>query len=67
LKILYRHGWNSVLGGVKPTYLAQHGHEVMNPKLPDKEFAKAVRMAQEEFDKHQPRRSWVQAGEALSP
>jgi alpha-beta hydrolase superfamily lysophospholipase len=54
MKILFLHGWRSVPGGVKPTFLAQHGHEVINPKLPDDDFAEAVRIAQEEFDKHQP-------------
>jgi hypothetical protein len=34
--------------------LAQHGHEVINPKLPDEDFAEAVRIAQKEFDKHWP-------------
>jgi hypothetical protein len=48
------HGWHSVPGGVKPTYLARHGHEVINPKLHDEDFAAAVKIAQEEFDKHQP-------------
>ena len=52
--ILFLHGWQSVPGGVKPTYLAQHGHEVINPKLPDDDFAEALRTAQAEFDKHQP-------------
>jgi alpha-beta hydrolase superfamily lysophospholipase len=54
VKILFLHGWQSVPGGVKPTYLAQHGHEVINPKLPDEDFEEAVKIAQEEFDKHQP-------------
>jgi hypothetical protein len=54
MKILFLHGWQSVPGGVKPTYLAQHGHNVINSKLPDDDFAEAVRIAQEEFDKHQP-------------
>jgi hypothetical protein len=54
LRILYLHGWQSVPGGVKPSYLARHGHEVINPKLPDDDFAEAVRIAQAEFDKHQP-------------
>jgi hypothetical protein len=54
MKILFLHGWQSVPGGVKPTYLAQHGHEVINPKLPDEDFDEAVRIAQAEFDKHQP-------------
>ncbi len=54
MKILFLHGWNSIPGGVKPTYLAQHGHSVINPKLPDEDFTEAVRIAQAEFDKHQP-------------
>jgi len=54
MKILFLHGWQSVSGGVKPTFLAQHGHEVVNPKLPDEDFTLAVKIAQEEFDKHQP-------------
>jgi hypothetical protein len=54
MKILFLHGWQSVPGGVKPTFLAQHGHEVINPKLPDDDFAEAVRIAQEACDKHQP-------------
>lgn len=52
--ILFLHGWQSVPGGVKPTFLAQHGHEVVNPKLPDEDFAEAVKIAQADFDKHQP-------------
>jgi hypothetical protein len=54
MKVLFLHGWNSVPGGVKPTYLKGHGHEVINPKLPDEDFAEAVRIAQVEFDRHQP-------------
>src|SRR5947208_3606872 len=54
MKILFLHGWQSVPGGVKPSYFAQHGHEVINPKLPDEDFEEAVRIAQAEFDKHQP-------------
>src|SRR6266850_1935806 len=54
MKILFLHGWQSVPGGVKPTYLAQHGHIIINPKLPDDDFAEAVKIAQTEFDKHQP-------------
>jgi hypothetical protein len=53
-KILFLHGWQSVPGGVKPTFLAQYGHKVINPKLDDDDFAAAVRIAQAEFDKHQP-------------
>src|SRR6516225_8329095 len=54
MKILYLHGWQSVPGGVKPSYLAQHGHEVINPKLPDDDFAIAVHIAQAEFDRRCP-------------
>jgi len=35
MKILFLHGWQSVPGGVKLTFLVRHGHEVINPKLPD--------------------------------
>lgn len=49
MTILFLHGWKSVPGGVKPT-----GHSVLNPKLPDEDFNEAVKIAQEEFDKHQP-------------
>ncbi|HWG41236.1 MAG TPA: alpha/beta fold hydrolase, partial [Gemmataceae bacterium] len=54
MKTLFLHGWQSVPGGVKPTFLARHGHEVVNPKLPNEDFNEAVRIAQAEFDKHQP-------------
>ena len=54
MRILFLHGWQSVPVGVKPTYLAQHGHDVLNPKLPDEDFAAAVEIAQAECDKHQP-------------
>jgi hypothetical protein len=52
MRILFLHGWTSKPGGVKPTYLKDHGHEVINPKLPDDDFEEAVQIAQEEFDKH---------------
>jgi pimeloyl-ACP methyl ester carboxylesterase len=54
MKILFLHGWQSVPGGVKPTYLASHGHEVINPKLSDDDFEAAVRVAQAELDAHLP-------------
>ncbi|HTU22442.1 MAG TPA: S1 RNA-binding domain-containing protein [Gemmataceae bacterium] len=54
MKILFLHGWQSVPGSVKPTFLKAHGHEVINPKLSDEDFAEAVRIAQAEFDTHQP-------------
>jgi alpha/beta hydrolase family protein len=54
MKVLFLHGWQSVPGGVKSTYLARHGHEVINPKLPDEDFNEAVRIAQAEFDRRRP-------------
>ena len=59
MKVLFLHGWQSVPGGVKPTFLVQHGHEVANPKLPDDDFAEAVRIAQAEFDRHQLITTWI--------
>ncbi len=53
MRILFLHGWHSVPGGVKPTYLKGHGHEVINPALDDDDFAVALETAQAEFDKHQ--------------
>ena len=54
MKILFLHGWQSVPGGVKPAFLKENGHEVLNPKLPDEDFDEALRIAQEVFDMHSP-------------
>ena len=54
MRILILHGWQSVPGGVKPTFLKDHGHEVINPALPDDDMEQAIKIAQAEFDKHQP-------------
>ena len=54
MKILFLHGWHSVVGGVKPTYLKDAGHEVINPALDDDDFDLAVRTAQAEYDQHKP-------------
>ena len=54
MRILFLHGWQSVPGGMKPTFLARHGHDVVNPKLPDEDLEMAVRIAQAEFNKHRP-------------
>jgi hypothetical protein len=39
---------------VKPTHLRNHGHIVVNPKLPDDDFEAALRIAQAEFDRYRP-------------
>lgn len=54
MKILFLHGWHSVPGGVKPTYLKDHGHTVFNPALDDDDFVAAVATAQAAFDRHKP-------------
>lgn len=54
MKILFLHGWHSVPGGVKPTYLESLGHTVLQPRLDDDHFERAVATAQLEFDQHQP-------------
>lgn len=54
MKLLFLHGWHSVPGGLKPSSLARHGHDVINPALDDDDFAEAVRIAQSEFDTHRP-------------
>jgi hypothetical protein len=41
MKVLFLHGGQSTPGGIKPTYFKDHGHEVLNPALPDDDFAKA--------------------------
>lgn len=54
MKVLFLHGWHSVPGGVKPTYLVTHGLEVINPKLDDDDFSVAIDTAQLEFNTHRP-------------
>lgn len=54
MKVLFLHGWTSMPGGLKPTYLADHGHTVMNPPLPDEDFEESVRIAEAECRKHHP-------------
>jgi Cysteine-rich CPXCG len=50
MSILFLHGWHSIVGGVKPTFLKQHGLTVFNPKLNDDDFDEALRVAQGEYD-----------------
>lgn len=54
MRILFLHGWHSVPGGVKPSYLVERGHEVLNPALDDDDFALALAQAQAEFDRRRP-------------
>ena len=54
MRILFFHGWHSVVGGVKPTYLKDAGHQVINPSLDDDDFDLAVCTAQAEYNKHRP-------------
>ena len=54
MRVLFLHGWHSVVGGVKPTFLKEAGHEVLNPALNDDDFGLAVRTAQAEYDQHKP-------------
>jgi len=54
MKILFLHGWGSTPGGLKPTFLRDSGHEVLNPHLPDDDFEGSVCIAQAEFDRHHP-------------
>ena len=54
MKILYLHGWKSSSGGVKPSYLAAQGHEIVEPELPEDDFAAALDIAQTEFDRIAP-------------
>jgi hypothetical protein len=54
MKILLLHGWRSVPGRVKPSYLIEHGHEVINPALSDDDWGEAVRTAQTGYDRHRP-------------
>ena len=54
MKILFLHGWQSTPGGLKPTYLKVHGHEVLNPALPDDDFDLAVSIAQSVYNRHKP-------------
>ena len=54
MKILYLHGWNSVVGGAKPTHLKSHGHEVVEPALDHEDFLAALRTAQAAFEQHRP-------------
>lgn len=54
MKILFLHGYRTHPGGVNPTILRVHGHEVIDPDLPDDDFARSVSIAQRIFDRSRP-------------
>jgi alpha/beta superfamily hydrolase len=54
MKLLYLHGWNSLVEGIKPTSLRSHGHEVIEPALDHDDFERALATAQAAFDASQP-------------
>ncbi len=54
MKLLYLHGWNSAVGGVKPTSLRSLGHEVIEPALDHDNFKLALATAQAAYDASQP-------------
>lgn len=53
-RILYLHGWQSSVGGVKPSSLKAAGHEVIEPELDDDDFEAAWQVAQETYDRERP-------------
>jgi hypothetical protein len=54
LKILFLNGYGSRPGGINSTALRVHGHTVVEPDLPDNNFARSVTIAQRVFNRHQP-------------
>ena len=50
MTILYLHGLHSRPGGIKPTFLKDRGYEVVNPALPDDDFAASVAIARTAYD-----------------
>lgn len=54
MKILFLHGWHSTPGGLKPSFLAERGHEVLNPALCPDNFEKALQSGQQAFDLGKP-------------
>ena len=54
LKILFLSGYGSRPGEINPTTLRAHSHSVVEPNLPDSNFARSVTLAQRVFNRHQP-------------
>jgi pimeloyl-ACP methyl ester carboxylesterase len=54
LRVLFLHGYGTGPGGLKPTYLAKRGLDVINTALSNEDFDEAVRAAQAAFDAESP-------------
>ena len=54
LKVLFLNAYGVRPGGISPTLLRVHGHTVIEPDLPNYNFARAVTLAQRLFNRHQP-------------
>ena len=54
MTILFLHGLESTPGGKKPSYFAEHGHQVLNPALPADDFERSLAIAQAVFDEGRP-------------
>ena len=53
-RVLFLHGLESKPGGTKPTFLKEHGFEVLNPPLPRNDFLKSCDIAQGLVDDKHP-------------
>ena len=54
MTILFLHGYGSDPDGVRPMFLQESGYDVIHPALPDDDFRRSLRIAQEAFDRHAP-------------
>lgn len=52
-RILYLHGWQSQVGGVKPSSLEQQGHTVVQPSLDHDDFDVALKTAESWLTDHE--------------
>ena len=52
--ILFLNGYGTRPGGIISTILRTHGHQVVEPDLPDDNFARSVSTSQRVFCRHQP-------------
>ncbi len=53
-KILFLSGYGTKPGETTPNILRTHGYTVVEPDLPDGDFARSVTIAQKVFNRHQP-------------